>query len=188
MLRISKSEFNRAIESNSDLRANLKHTLTVPLQPEPKHTSRIIPIIFAIMMGLGAGWLGGRVLNGQMSKSSVDVTASDKPVVDVSTPHPSAETQSPTNQSSNRASDVTADAKRSVARPSVAADSTSTEPEPPQNPPKPKSVDKDAASEGSTTQEPVKEIGREALKKISQDVKEMRRKPANKNENENQPK
>ena len=187
MLRISKSEFNRAIESNSDLRANLKHTLTVPVQPESKHTSRIIMIMFAIMIGLAAGWVGGRVLNGQMSKLPVDPTASDTPALDDLTPQPLGETPT-THQSSNPASVVTADAKRSVARPSVAVEPTSTEPEPPQSPPKPKLVDKDAESEESTTKEPVKEIGREALKKISQDVNGMRRRPANKNGNEDQPK
>jgi hypothetical protein len=194
MLRISKSQFNRVIESNSDLRANLKHNLTAPvqpnLQPESKHTARIILIMFAIMIGLAAGWLGGRVLNGQMSKLPVDATASDTPV---DTPvldgsQPSAETPSSTQQSANRATDVSGDAQRSVVRPLVATEPTPTEPEPAQIPPKPKSVDKDAAQEETTPQdpvkEPVKEIGRQALKKISQDVKGMRRGPANKNENQ----
>jgi hypothetical protein len=45
-------------------------------------------------------------------------------------------------------------------------------------------VDKDDGPETPTAEDPAKEIGRQAVKKMSKEVKRMKRGLANKNENE----
>jgi hypothetical protein len=45
-------------------------------------------------------------------------------------------------------------------------------------------VDKDDGPETPTAEDPAKEIGRQAVKKMSKEVKRMKRGSANKNENE----
>jgi len=47
-------------------------------------------------------------------------------------------------------------------------------------------VDKDDGPETPTAEDPAKEIGRQAFKKMSKEVKRMKRELANKNENQDQ--
>jgi hypothetical protein len=73
-------------------------------------------------------------------------------------------------------------------QPEVASEPRAKEPQPKdaprETPPKTTKVDKEDGPETPTTQDPAKEIGRQAVKKMSQDVKRMKRGLANKNEND----
>ncbi len=58
------------------------------------------------------------------------------------------------------------------------------EPEPREAPPKTPKVEKEDGPDTPTAEDPAKEIGRQAVKKMSKEVKRMKRGLANKNENE----
>jgi uncharacterized protein involved in copper resistance len=69
-------------------------------------------------------------------------------------------------------------------QPVVASEPRAKETEPGEAPPKTPKVDKDDVPETPTAEDPAKEIGRQAVKKMSKEVKKMKRGLANKNENE----
>ena len=179
MRRLSKTQFNRAIEGGSGVRTEQNAAASVP--PKSKHPSRIIVTALVIVVGIGAGWLGGRVLNGRMGNAP----ASDPATGDGSTPLSPASPDSHTP--SKRTSEVAAPSSQpapEAEEPAIAPEPRSVEPEPKAAPPKTTKVDKNDGSESPTAEDETKAIGRQALKKMSKDVKSPKRGLANKNENE----
>jgi len=69
-------------------------------------------------------------------------------------------------------------------QPVVASEPRPKEPEPREAPPKTPKVEKEDGPDTPTAEDPAKEIGRQAVKKMSKEVKRMKRGLANKNENE----
>ena len=177
---ISKTRFNRAIEENSELRLNANQYAATPVPPRSRHSSRIIPTVLVIMIGIATGWLGGRILNGPMNNSPAAAPASDAPALDESAMTPAPET--PPHPKHTQGTHAAAPPTPEAEQPPVALEPP-VESKPKEVPPKPTKVDKDEGPEKPPTEDPVKEIGREALKKMSKDVKGMR---GNSNKNENQ--
>src|SRR5258705_13673596 len=103
MRNLTKTEFNDAIEANSDVHAEA-HTLAT-VRSRPKRASRIIITVLVIVVGIGAGWLGGRVLNNHMNHSPAAGPPGDASAGDSSTA-PSSDSQPP----SKRTSEVSAPA------------------------------------------------------------------------------
>ena len=191
MRHLSKTEFNDAIEANSDAHAEAHPLATV--RSRPKRASRIIITVLVIVVGIGAGWLSGRVLNNHMNHSPAAGPPGDASAGDSSTAlsPPSSDSQPP----SKRTSEVSAPASQQppeAEQPVAASEQRPTEPEPKAAPPKTPKVDKDAkvdkddGPETPTAEDPAKEIGRQAFKKMSKEVKRMKRELANKNENQDQ--
>ena len=151
--------------------------------------SRMIVTVLVVVVGIGAGWIGGKVLSRRMSNSPAAAPASDASAGDPSTALslPSPQSQPPTKRTSAVAAPLSQPTPESE-QPVVASEARPKEPEPGealrQAPPKTPKVDKDDGPETPTAEDPAKEIGRQAVKKMSKEVKRMKRGLANKNENE----
>ena len=185
MRRLSKVQFNRAIEGNPVMTTEAETATSAP--NKSKRASRMIVTALVVVVGIGAGWIGGNVLSRRMSNSPAAAPASDASAGDPSTalpsPSPSPQSQAPSKRTSGvvaSPSEPTPESKQ----PEVASEHRAKEPEPNDAPPKTPKVDKDDGPETPTAEDPAKEIGRQAVKKMSQEVKRMKRGLANKNENE----
>jgi len=179
MRRISKTQFNRAIEANSDARPRL-NSVPVIRVPRWKHSSRVIPTLLVIIIGIATGWLGGRILNGPENTPPADAPVSEPAGASTLPPTPEGQPHAKHNAAGQTASHPAPAAEE----PTDASDPPAAESKPKEVPPKPTKVDKDQGPEKPPVEDPVKEIGREALKKMSKDVKDMRRGNSNKNGNE----
>ena len=179
MRRLSKVQFNRAIEGKPDMRTEAETPTSAP--NKPNRASRMMVTALVVAFGIGAGWIGGKVLSRRISNSPAAAPASDASVGDPST-SPSAQSQAPSKRTSAGAppSQPTPESEQPV----VAPEPRPKEPEPREAPPKTPKVDKDDGPETPTAEDPAKEIGRQAVKKMSKEVKRMKRGSANKNENE----
>jgi hypothetical protein len=183
MRRLSKVQFNRAIEGKPDMRTEAETPTSAP--NKPNRASRMMVTALVVAFGIGAGWIGGKVLSRRMSNPSAATPASDASAGDPSTAlsPPSAQSQ----PASKRTSAVTAPPSEPTPeseQPVGASEPRPKEPEPREAPPKTPKVDKDDGPETPTAEDPAKEIGRQAVKKMSKEVKRMKRGLANKNENE----
>ena len=181
MRRISKTQFNRAIEANSDASPRLKPDPVIRVS-RSKHSSRVIPTVLVIIIGIATGWLGGRILNGPENTPPLDAPVSEEAPADGSTLPPTPDGQP--HAKHNAAGQTASHPAPAAEEPAVALDPPPPESKPKEVPPKPTKVDKDQGPEKPPVEDPVKEIGREALKKMSKDVKDMRRGNSNKNGNE----
>jgi len=186
MRRLSKVQFNRAIEkSKPDMTTEAETPTSAP--SNSKRASRMIVTALVVVVGIGAGWIGGKVLSRRMSSSPAATPASD-----ASSGDPSTVLSLPSHQSqpaSKRTSAVAAPPSELTPeseQPEVASEARRKEPEPREAPPKTPKVDKDDGPETPTAEDPAKEISRQAVKKMSKEVKKMKRGLANKNENEDQ--
>lgn len=183
MLRLSKKQFSRAIEG-SDVTAD-KNAPGAPIvaHNQSTRTSKFLVTGLVVALGIGAGWIGGKVLNGRMSHStaaspSSGVLTGDNPAV-ISHPQPESRPVKRADTPEKPLLPVP-----EVEQPAVASESQPKEAEPKDAPPKVPRVEKEEEADKATAEEPSKEIGREALKKMSKETKKSKRAPGNKNENE----
>ena len=185
MRRLSKVQFNRAIEGKPDMRTEAETPTSAP--NKPNRASRMMVTALVVVVGIGAGWIGGKVLSRRMSSSPAAAPASD-----ASSGDPSTGLSLPSHQSqpaSKRTSVVAAPPSELTPgseQPVVASEPRAKETEPGEAPPKTPKVDKDDGPETPTAEDPAKGIGRQAVKKLSKEVQRMKRGLANKNENEDQ--
>ena len=183
MRRLSKVQFNRAIEGKPDMTTEAETPTSAT--SNSKRASRMMVTALVVVVGIGAGWIGGKVLSRRMGSSPAAAPASDASSGDPSTAPslPSHQSQPASKRSSPVAappSELTPESEQPV----VASEPRAKETEPGAAPPKTPKVDKDDGREPPTAEDPAKEIGREAVKKMSKEVKKMKRGLANKNENE----
>jgi hypothetical protein len=181
MRRLSKVQFNRAIEGKPVITPEAE-TATFA-QNKSKRASRMIVSALVVVVGIGAGWIGGKVLSRRMSNSPAAAPASHASAGDPSTALPSPQSQAPSKRTSAvvaSPSEPTPESKQ----PEVASEHRAKESEPNDAPPKTPKVDKNDGPETPTAEDPAKEIGRQAVKKMSKEVKKMKRGLASKNENE----
>jgi hypothetical protein len=183
MRRLSKVQFNRAIEGKSVMTAEADTPTSAP--NKSKRASRMIATALVVVVGIGAGWIGGKVLSRRMSSSPAAAPASDASAGDPSTALslPSPQSQPPTKRTSAVAASPSEPTPESE-QPVVASEPRPKEPEPREAPPKTPKVEKEDGPDTPTAEDPAKEIGRQAVKKMSKEVKRMKRGLANKNENE----
>lgn len=178
LMRISKSQFNRAIEGDSEQRLSTKRYVVTPVSVKPKHAMRTILTVLVMLIGIATGWVAGRGLNGHSPAANPETDAA---TMDASTQLPPPEAQ----QHSKPASGVAAASRPTPesAQPPAVLQPPETQPEQKEAPPKPTKVDPEAGPDAPAPEDPVKDIGRQALEKMSKDVKKMRRTATNKNEN-----
>ena len=181
MRRLSKVQFNRAIKGKPVMTTEAETPTSAPSKSNP--ASRMMVTVLVVVVGIGAGWIGGNVLSRRMSNSSVAAPASDASSGDSSTPlsSPSAQSQPPSKRTSAAVAPVSQPAPESEQQ-VVASEPRAKDLEPREAPPKTPKVDKDDGPETPTTEDPAKEIGRQAVKKMSKELKRMKRGPANKNQ------
>lgn len=183
MAKLSKTEFNRAIEEYY-MPAEAVPPGAVYVQPYPHKRSRGMSkwmgIALAVALGIGAGWIGGKALNGRQSESEVAVPVSSdaQPVENDAQPQPesrgvkrSAAGEKPSTQSA----------------PDPEVEQALMPPEPRSKaaaPPQVPRVEKDEETEKPVVDDASKDAARESMKSMSKEIKKMKRSPANKNEND----
>ena len=176
MLRLSKERFSRAIEAS-----NVTTETNPPLgaQSRSRRISKFAVIALIVAVGIGAGWVGGRFLNGRMNRSTAAALPGDVPAGDhsVSEAQPHTGDAQPQPGSQN---DKVADPTEKPVTPNqpapdtekpvtAAPDTPPKEVEPKKTPPEVPQVEKDEDSD-KPTEDPAKEIGRKALKKINREL------------------
>jgi len=185
MRRLSKIQFNRAIEGKPVMTTEAETPTSAPIKS--KRTSRMIVTVLVMVVGIGAGWIGGKVLSRRMTNSPAAAPASDASAEDPSTVLPPPQSQPPSKHTSAVAASPSEPASESE-QPEVASEPRARESQPKdaprEAPPKTPKVDKDDGPETSTAEDPAKEIGRQAVKKMSKEIKRMKQGLANKNENQ----
>lgn len=197
MLKLSKFQFSRAIEDSEGTTGKKPPRYA---QNASKRTSKFLITALVVALGIGAGWIGGKVLNGRMSQSTAAATPGDVSAVD--NPAPSSQPQ-PESRPGKRAE--TAEKPATPSQPASEAQQpvVTTETPPVTKEPAPKGaasgevppgvprVDKEEGADKPAAEDPSKEIGREALKKINKEIANMngnspgtkKEKTGNKNEN-----
>jgi hypothetical protein len=211
VLMLSKSEFNRAIEESTPPPINQARVVT---PNPPRRMSKFLVTALVVVLGIGAGWLGGRILNGRMNESTASAPAGDSSSVE--NPTQSAQPEPGSSPVKRAETAETPDKKdTSSAPPAKAAkvedpdDESEAQPPPKEAepkkapkeaeakkaPPKVPRVDKEEEGAKPGEEDPSKEVGRKALKKINKantNVSEKsagdnKEKTGNKNNNANRP-
>lgn len=185
MVRLSKTQFSRAIEGKP---AVTTEEYAVPSSPhKSKRASRIIITALIATVGIGAGWIGGKVLNGRISRAPAAAPASDALIGE----KPAANTQPPESAPHAKRNSGVEKPPDSRSEPASETEQPLVTTEPPfkdaasrEAPPKVPRVDKEEEADTATGEDPSKEIGRKALKKMSKENKNMKRDLGNKNEND----
>lgn len=182
MLRLSRVQFNRAIEGRPAMTTEAE----TPTPSNSKRASRMMVTALVVVVGIGAGWIGGTVLSRRMSNSPAAAPSSEGSSGDLSTAPslPSPQSQPPTKRTLVAASP--SEPAPESEQPVVASEPRPKKLESREAPPKTPKVDKDDGREIPTADDPAKEIGRQAVKTMSKELKRMKRGLANKNENEDQ--
>jgi hypothetical protein len=191
MLRLSKTQFSRAIEGSDaptdrnairgfDAATDKQSPLSA--QSQSSRTSKVLIIALVVALGIGAGWVGGKVLNGRMSRSTAappsDVSG------DSSAPNSQLQPESRPVKHAETPGSATPSQLPEVEQPAIVTDSRTKDSEPKEAPPKVPRVEKDEEADKPALEDPSKEIGRDALKKMSKESKKTKRASGNKNEDE----
>ena len=172
MAKSSNFLFARTIDGKPVM---ISEEYAVPSLPsKPKRGAKFILTALIAIIGIGAGWIGGRVLNGRLG-----VPPAAAPAIDA--------TGEPASATNSRALESATPAKRDSdgenhAASRSKADRNDEQPviavEPPpkpaasrEAPPKVPRVEKEEEADGTAGEDPSKEIGRSALKKIKKETK-----------------
>jgi hypothetical protein len=176
MLPLSKERFSRAIEGSD---RTPEADPPVGVQSPSRRISRFVVIALIVAVGIGAGWAGGKFLNGRMNRSTAAALPGDVPAGDNSAsetqPHPVASQPQPESQNAKVAETTEKPVTPNQPAPdtekpvTAAPDTPPKEVEPKKTPPEVPQVEKDEDSD-KPTEDPAKEIGRKALKKINREL------------------
>jgi hypothetical protein len=144
--------------------------------PRRKRASKIILTTFIVIIGIAAGWIGGRVLNGRLG-----VAPAAAPPIDA-TVDPASPTNSRAPESATPAKHISDGENHAASR--SKADRDDEEPEiaaepPPKAsrevPPKIPRIEKEEEADATAGEDPSKEIGRSALKKIKKETRKAKK-------------
>lgn len=190
MLRLSKTQFNRAIEGKPVV---ITEGYASPPSPhKSKRASTILITALIATIGIGAGWIGGKVLNARIGSGPVAAPPSDGSTGQITPPGSPSQSPAPQFPSAGKRSsgaenpsDPQSEPAAETEPPVATAEPAPKEAASREAPPKVPRVDKDEEeAEKTTAEDPSKEIGRKALKKMSKEINKMKRDAANKNEND----
>lgn len=145
---------------------------------KPKRASKLILTTLIVIIGIGAGWIGGKVLNGRLG-----VAPAAAPPIDAAI-EPASPTNSQAHESATPAKRDSDGENHAASR--SKADRDDEEPvvavEPPpktaasrEAPPKVPRVEKEEEADATAGEDPSKEIGRSALKKIKKEMKKAKK-------------
>jgi len=178
MLPLSKERFSRAIEG-SDRTPEADPPAGV--QSPSRRISRFVVIAMIVAVGIGAGWAGGKFLNGRMNRSTAAALPGDVPAGDNSAsetqPHPGASQPQPESQNAKVAETtekpVTAEPPLPEEQPVTGSESRTREVDSKKEadskgaPPAVPRVEKEEEAADKAAEDPAKEIGRKALKEMN---------------------
>ena len=142
--------------------------------PKANRASKFILIALIAIIGIGAGWIGGKVLNGRLSVAPAAAPAIDATTEPVMPPNSqSSESVSPAKRNTPGENGPAARSKGDPEdeEPVVAADPPSKAAASRETPPKVLRIEKEEEAGAGVAEDPSKEIGRSALKKIKKETK-----------------
>jgi len=184
MARSSNFLFARTIDGKPVM---ISEEYVVPsAQPKPKRASKFILTALIAIIGIGAGWIGGKVLNGRLDVAPAAAPPIDS-TVDAASPTNSRgpEAATPAKHSSDGENHSASRSKpdRDEEEPAVAAELPPKAAPSRQAPPKIPRIEKEEEADATVGEDPSKEIGRSALKKIKKETKKAKKgDPDNENE------
>jgi hypothetical protein len=173
MARSSNFLFARTIDGKPVM---ISEEYVVPsAPPRPKRASKIILTGFIVIIGIAAGWIGGRVLNGRLGVSPAAAPPIDA-TVDPASPTNNSRAPESATPAKRDPDDQNHAASRSKADrenegPDVAAESPAKPAASREAPPKVLRIEKEEEADAAAGEDPSKEIGRSALKKIKKETK-----------------
>lgn len=183
MIKLSKVQFSQAIEA-----ADAANVKKAPRAVQNQNrTSRFILTALIAALGIGAGWIGGRVLNRSNDSAITDSpsAASSESAV------PGSQLQSDSRHGKRAATEEKPDTSLEAApegeQPVIEPESRAMGVKSREIPPKVPRIEKDEESDKAAAEDPSKEIGREALRKMSKENRKMQRGQSNKNEKDDRP-
>ena len=176
MARSSNFLFARTIDGKPVM---ISDEYVVPSAPQkPKRASRLILTTFIVIMGIGAGWIGGRVLNGRLGVAPAAAPPIDA-TVDPASLSNSRASESATPAKSNSDGDNHAATRSKTDRddeePVVAAEPPPKAAASREAPPKVPRVEKEEEADAVAGEDPSKEIGRSALKRIKKETRKAKK-------------
>ena len=185
MARSSNFLFARTIDGKPVM---ISEEYVVPSAPQkPKRASKLILTALIAIIGIAAGWIGGKVLNGRLGVAPAAALPIDATV------DPASPTNSHASESATPAKHISdgenhaasrSKADRDDEEPVVAAEPASKTAASREVPPKIPRIEKEEEADATAGEDPSKEIGRSALKKIK---KETRKAKKGDPDNENDP-
>lgn len=186
MARSSNFLFARTIDGKPVM---ISEEYVVPsAPPRPKRASKIILTTFIVIIGIAAGWIGGRVLNGRLGVAPAAAPPIDATVDPVSPINNSRvpESATPAKRDSDGENHAASRSKadRNDEEPVVAAEPPPKPAASREAPPRVPRVEKEEEADATAGEDPSKEIGRSALKRIK---KETRKGKKGDPDNENYP-
>jgi len=147
--------------------------------PRPKRASKIILTTFIVIIGIAAGWIGGKVLNGRLGVAPAAAPPIDATVEPVSPTNNSRvpESAPPAKRDSDGENHAASRSKadRDDEEPMVAAEPPSKAAASREAPPKVPRVEKEEEAGTAVGEDPSKEIGRSALKKIRKETRKAKK-------------
>jgi len=176
MARSSNFLFARTIDGKPVM---ISEEYAVPSSPpKPKRASKLILTTLIVIVGIGAGWIGGRVLNGRLGVAPAAAPPIDATVDPASLSNSRApESATPAKRDSDGENHA---ASRSKADRDEEAPVVAVEPPPKaaasrEAPPKVPRVEKEEEADATVGEDPSKEIGRSALKKIKKETRKAKK-------------
>jgi hypothetical protein len=146
--------------------------------PRPKRASKIIVTTFIVIIGIAAGWIGGKVLNGRPAVAPAAAPPIDATVDPASPTNSHApESATPARHSSDGENQAASRSKadRDDEEPMGAAEPPSKAAASKETPPKVLRIEKEEEADAAVSEDPSKEIGRSALKKIRKEVRKAKK-------------
>lgn len=176
MARSSNFLFARTIDGKPVM---ISEEYVVPsAPPRPKRASKIILTTFIVIIGIAAGWIGGKVLNGRLGVAPAAAPPIDA-TVDPASPTNSRATESatPAKRDSDGENHAASRSKadRDDEEPVVAAEPPPKAAASREAPPKVLRIEKEEEAGAGVGEDPSKEIGRSALKKIKKETKKAKK-------------
>lgn len=184
MARSSNFLFARTIDGKPVM---ISEEYVVPSAPQkPKRASKFILTALIAIIGIGAGWIGGRVLNGRLSVAPAATPPIDATVDPASPTNSRApESATPAKRDSDGENHAASRSKadRDDEDPVVAAEPPPKTAASREAPPKVPRIEKEEEADATAGGDPSKEIGRSALKKIKKETRKAKKSdPDNEND------
>jgi hypothetical protein len=180
MARASNFLFARTIDGKPVM---ISEEYVVPSPtPKPKRASKIILTALIAIIGIGAGWIGGKALNGRLGAAPAGAPGLDASSEQIS-PNNSQAPESASAAKHNADADDRSVSRSKGDQQEVTAESAPKEAAPTEAPPKVPRIEKEEEADAVGGEDPSKEIGRSALKKIRKETRKAKKSdPDNEND------
>jgi len=185
MARSSNFLFARTIDGKPVM---ISEEYVMPSSPphKSKRASKFILTALIAIIGIGAGWIGGRVLNGRLGvapAAAPPIDATVDPASPANSRAPESATPARRDSDGENHAGSRSKADRDDEEPVIAAEPPPKAAASREAPPKVLRIEKEEEAGAAVGEDPSKEIGRSALKKIRKETRKAKKGDPN-NEND----